>query len=200
MQCFNCHKYGHTSSVCKAKLRCLFCSKTHSKQECPVRNNPSEYKCTNCNQNHSSNEKNCNRYKVTQKVENLRAKEHKNLPFQQVWNMVTKWPQTNQESNQNPRPGPSSADGNNSQRSYSQVTKNSQADNLTQEVGRTIVSIRAQTEAASPSPSLAEASATLDNTIVAQTTNEVSTRPRGENNAATPDSASDAARLVVTMV
>ena len=133
-------------------------------------------------------------------MENLRAKECKNLSFQQAWNMITKWPQTNQESNQNPRPGPSSADGYNSQRSYIQATENSQVDNLTQEVGTTIESIRAETEGASPSPSLVEASATQDNTIVAQTTNEVRTRPRGDNNEATLASASDTASLVATMV
>ena len=200
VQCFNCHKYGHSSSVCRAKVRCLFCSKNHSRQDCSVKNQPSEYKCSNCNQNHKSSDKNCKQYKVAEKVENLRAEEHKNLSFQQAWNMVTKKSQTNQKSNQNSRPGPSSANGNNSQRSYSQVTINSQADNLTQEVGRNIESIRAQTEAASPSSSLVEVGETQNNPIVAQTTKEVCSRPRGEKNEDTPSRVSDTAKLVETMI
>jgi hypothetical protein len=38
-QCFNCHKYGHIGSQCRAKTACGYCAGAHATKECPSRGN-----------------------------------------------------------------------------------------------------------------------------------------------------------------
>ena len=53
LQCFNCFKYGHPSRVCKNDKLCINCSEP-AHEECSV-----EAKCSNCRENHKSNDKKC---------------------------------------------------------------------------------------------------------------------------------------------
>ena len=54
IQCHRCCRYGHTSKICKAKVRCPACSLEHNLLECPDKLNP---KCLHCKGSHLSNEK-----------------------------------------------------------------------------------------------------------------------------------------------
>lgn len=36
MQCFNCLRFGHSSSSCKSAAACVICAKPHNKSECPL--------------------------------------------------------------------------------------------------------------------------------------------------------------------
>ena len=52
-QCYKCQKFGHKvgSEHCKLKddeSKCLYCGRNHRSKDCPVKNEPSKHKCTNC--------------------------------------------------------------------------------------------------------------------------------------------------------
>ncbi|EXL90128.1 hypothetical protein FOIG_16598 [Fusarium odoratissimum NRRL 54006] len=49
-QCFQCHKYGHIGTQCKATITCGYCAQDHATRDCPTksdRNAPR--KCAACN-------------------------------------------------------------------------------------------------------------------------------------------------------
>ena len=57
MQCYNCFRYGHPSSVCKDNKICINCS---SPEHGPCSNST---KCSNCKEDHKANDKRCTEYK-----------------------------------------------------------------------------------------------------------------------------------------
>merc|ERR1712030_31198 len=55
IQCFNCQKFGHTSSspLCNGneaapKMTCLYCSEQHKSSQCPSKKIKKNHKCANC--------------------------------------------------------------------------------------------------------------------------------------------------------
>ena len=88
IQCFNCQKFGHTSSspLCNEKdvapkMTCLYCSEQHKSSQCPSKKIKKNHKCANClasethsiknNANHTSSSKACPLYK--KEIERLKS-------------------------------------------------------------------------------------------------------------------------------
>ena len=89
IQCFNCQKFGHTSSspLCKGndaapKMTCLYCSEQHKSSQCPSKKVKTNHKCANCLAseihsiknnagNHTSTSKTCPLYK--KEIERLKS-------------------------------------------------------------------------------------------------------------------------------
>ena len=60
MRCFNCQRYGHTSTSCRGKKLCAWCGcEGHSKNDC-TREQPY---CVNCKEDHSVTDKECPAFK-----------------------------------------------------------------------------------------------------------------------------------------
>jgi PAX-interacting protein 1 len=73
-QCFNCQKYGHSSTYCGLPAKCVKCKQAHQTQSC--QKPPSEPPaCVNCGGEHPANYTGC---PVYQKV--LEARTRKRIP------------------------------------------------------------------------------------------------------------------------
>ena len=60
IQCYGCQKFGHIKENCpQNKLVCRLCSENHDGRECPNKGNIANYKCGNCDMNHSSTYSGC---------------------------------------------------------------------------------------------------------------------------------------------
>lgn len=59
-QCFNCLKFKHTSTACRAPARCAHCAEEHNTKTCTQQN---KEKCANCGLNHKGWSKACYLYK-----------------------------------------------------------------------------------------------------------------------------------------
>ena len=70
-QCYNCQRYGHTSSSCKSQVRCLLCSGNHNKDQCTK----IMIRCANCKEGHIANSKECQYMKSAKKVEEIKILE-----------------------------------------------------------------------------------------------------------------------------
>lgn len=54
-----------TLTNCKSKdknSKCLYCTEDHKSRECPNKTNKELHKCANCNENHASNDRKCNKF------------------------------------------------------------------------------------------------------------------------------------------
>lgn len=59
-QCFNCLKFKHTSTACRAPARCANCAEEHNTKKCTQQD---KAKCANCGLNHKGWSKSCYLYK-----------------------------------------------------------------------------------------------------------------------------------------
>ena len=70
-QCYKCQNFGHPAKWCSRKLRCQYCSEEgHSGKDCILHGEVHEYKCANCNGQHSATYSQCPAY-----IKNLRKQE-----------------------------------------------------------------------------------------------------------------------------
>ena len=54
-QCYNCQKYGHIGTQCKASIACGYCSEQHSSRDCPTKADKSAArKCAACQGPHEA--------------------------------------------------------------------------------------------------------------------------------------------------
>lgn len=51
VRCNNCQYYGHSQLQCNYKTACPFCTKVHIADRCPIKEDPSKYRCINCIEN-----------------------------------------------------------------------------------------------------------------------------------------------------
>jgi hypothetical protein len=88
VRCTKCQKYGHKAVRCKATAPiCAKCSKAHATAECTA-TGPSELKCTNCGQPHSSAYRGCRRYQQVSKTLTVSAKQ--NLTYSEAAKKLAK--------------------------------------------------------------------------------------------------------------
>ena len=72
LQCFKCQRFGHTSTACRSKERCLFCGENHAFKDC----NKESKKCANCGStDHIANYGGCKSMKNAKAIEHLAQKE-----------------------------------------------------------------------------------------------------------------------------
>ena len=54
-RCYNCMGFNHIAKNClmpvEINARCFTCTGEHETDKCPVKDNPEEHKCLNCNRN-----------------------------------------------------------------------------------------------------------------------------------------------------
>ena len=78
IRCYHCQGYGHKANSCNARLRCPICSKNHSYEKCPNKNENKENQkavCPNCNNNHPASYKGCTRYQEEKSIIKIQTKE-----------------------------------------------------------------------------------------------------------------------------
>ncbi|XP_065095796.1 uncharacterized protein LOC135717597, partial [Ochlerotatus camptorhynchus] len=55
-QCRKCQGWGHGTKNCYMPAKCMNCGdSSHAKDDCPVKEDPKKFKCSNCGENHKSN-------------------------------------------------------------------------------------------------------------------------------------------------
>ena len=70
-QCRRCQMYGHGTSYCYKKIKCLNCGENHENKDCPT---PALPKCANCSGDHLANSKTCpklDQYKLVRENVNI---------------------------------------------------------------------------------------------------------------------------------
>ncbi|KIV98360.1 uncharacterized protein PV09_09800 [Verruconis gallopava] len=95
-QCFNCQKYGHIGTQCKARTACGHCAQEHNSRDCPSKADTPK-KCAGCNGPHESWNRHCKIRKEqltrTKAAYDNRPKYHPVLetpkPVAQVGNPIT---------------------------------------------------------------------------------------------------------------
>jgi len=59
-QCFQCQKYGHIGTLCKATIACGYCAQEHNSRDCPSKSDTTiPKKCTNCREGHEAWNQGC---------------------------------------------------------------------------------------------------------------------------------------------
>jgi hypothetical protein len=59
-QCFNCQKYGHIGTQCKATTACGYCAQEHNTRDCPSKTDRElPKKCANCRGSHEAWNREC---------------------------------------------------------------------------------------------------------------------------------------------
>lgn len=61
-QCHNCQNFGHGSSSCQLKSRCVKCTKNHHTRDCPSKREDNQVQCCNCHGPHPANYRKCPAY------------------------------------------------------------------------------------------------------------------------------------------
>ena len=77
-QCYNCNRFGHNASDCRAKVRCLLCAGQHKHTDCPKRDGSGKVlvmRCSNCSGSHAANYGGCPNIKAAKLAEKIRSEE-----------------------------------------------------------------------------------------------------------------------------
>ena len=105
-RCYNCNKYGHTTTYCTTKTKCSKCGNNHQYDQCTTSTN----KCSNCGGSHSAAYKGCphnklakniTAYKVQNNTSFTQAAKQINKPSQSVTRTVITKTQTHEHISQN---------------------------------------------------------------------------------------------------
>lgn len=78
VQCFNCQKYGHTSTGCNLKTVCVICTGEHRSNQCPTKNSK-EAKCANCKGSHPASYRGCSVHKQIVLTKKITLREKRKL-------------------------------------------------------------------------------------------------------------------------
>ena len=71
LRCFNCQKYGHGKSSCKGRAVCAKCGEcNHNSDSCT-----NELKCINCSGSHAAFSKDCSKWLLEKKVQQIKAEQ-----------------------------------------------------------------------------------------------------------------------------
>lgn len=72
-QCFRCQRFGHTTSCCKARPRCVKCGQEHGSKDCEATRE--DFKCVLCGKSHTASYRGCEAHK--QAARNINARKEK---------------------------------------------------------------------------------------------------------------------------
>ena len=71
IQCKNCNGFGHfhkskdgSETICKSKRACVHCAKDHDLNECPIKQQAKQARCSGCNGNHRAYDKRCPKWQA----------------------------------------------------------------------------------------------------------------------------------------
>jgi hypothetical protein len=76
IRCYNCQMYGHIATNCRGKLKCPCCAQNHKFEDCTQREEKENYKCANCNENHSAAYKGCETFKKAKEIKIISKREN----------------------------------------------------------------------------------------------------------------------------
>ncbi|XP_055939444.1 uncharacterized protein LOC129969061 [Argiope bruennichi] len=76
LRCFQCQRFGHSKTNCRGTITCARCAeKGHDCQQCTA-----PEKCTNCNGNHTSYSRLCERWQLEKRIVATKIKENISYP------------------------------------------------------------------------------------------------------------------------
>ena len=76
-RCYKCQKFGHTKFNCRKNEVCTKCGQEDHTDSQDCKN---EAKCVNCQGNHSSNNKECPKWKVEREIQRIKEGFHTQKP------------------------------------------------------------------------------------------------------------------------
>jgi hypothetical protein len=82
IRCNKCQQYGHPTQTCKSSaIRCSYCSRSHTYEQCTYKDTPDIYKpiCANCGGAHSAAYSRCPKFLHVKEALHVRATEHLNF-------------------------------------------------------------------------------------------------------------------------
>ncbi|GFV29865.1 putative RNA-directed DNA polymerase from transposon BS [Trichonephila clavipes] len=82
LRCFKCQRFGHSQIACRVQLTCSRCASVgHSSADCSL-----EQKCVNCSQPHSSDSKQCPKWKAEKEIQ--ATKTNRNISYLEARKLI----------------------------------------------------------------------------------------------------------------
>ncbi|GFS80391.1 uncharacterized protein TNCV_3448181 [Trichonephila clavipes] len=92
LRCFKCQRFGHSQIACRGQLTCSRCASVgHSSADCSL-----EQKCVNCSQPHSSDSKQCPKWKAEKEIQAIKS--NRNISYLEARKLIA--PQLSQANAQ----------------------------------------------------------------------------------------------------
>ncbi|GFV45655.1 uncharacterized protein TNCV_3323741 [Trichonephila clavipes] len=83
LRCFKCQRFGHSQTACRGQLTCSRCASVgHSSADCSL-----AQKCVNCSQPHSSDSKQCPKWKAEKKFQAIKT--NRNISYLEARKLIT---------------------------------------------------------------------------------------------------------------
>ncbi|GFX62142.1 uncharacterized protein TNCV_2228681 [Trichonephila clavipes] len=82
LRCFKCQRFGHSQIACRGQLTCLRCASVgHSSADCSL-----AQKCVNCSQPHSSDSKQCPKWKAEKEIQAIKT--NRNISYLEARKLI----------------------------------------------------------------------------------------------------------------
>ncbi|GFX80409.1 putative RNA-directed DNA polymerase from transposon X-element [Trichonephila clavipes] len=96
LHCFKCQRFGHSQTACRGQLTCSRCASVgHSSADCSL-----AQKCVNCSQPHSSDSKQCPKWKTEKEIQAFKT--NRNISYLEARKLIA--PQLSQSYAQVAKP------------------------------------------------------------------------------------------------
>ncbi|GFX96453.1 putative RNA-directed DNA polymerase from transposon BS [Trichonephila clavipes] len=96
LRCFKCQRFGHSQTACRGQLTCSRCASLgHSSADCSLAR-----KCVNCSQPHSSDSKQCPKWKTEKEIQAIKT--NRNISYLEARKLIA--PQLSQSYAQVAKP------------------------------------------------------------------------------------------------
>ncbi|GFT64911.1 putative RNA-directed DNA polymerase from transposon BS [Trichonephila clavipes] len=82
LRCFKCQRFGHSQIACRGQLTCSRCASVgHSSADCSL-----AQKCVNCSQPHSSDSKQCPKWKAEKEIQAIKT--NRNISYLEARKLI----------------------------------------------------------------------------------------------------------------
>ncbi|GFV94348.1 uncharacterized protein TNCV_2268021 [Trichonephila clavipes] len=82
LRCFKCQRFGHSQTACRGQLTCSRCASVgHSSADCSL-----AQKCVNCSQPHSSDSKQCPKWKAEKEIQAIKT--NRNISYLEARKLI----------------------------------------------------------------------------------------------------------------